>query len=181
MRSPPKDHHTLRHLLDRDWARLLELSGEAQRPRGALAVFSPRFASVWLVRYAHAAHRAGWRRVGKLFSLANFLLFGIEVPARVQIGPGLVLPHPQGTILGAAYIGADVTIYQQVTLGAKLMDFQYDVDKRPFVGDGVTITAGAKVLGPVTLGENAVVGANAVVLVDVPANATAIGVPARVL
>ena len=117
----------------------------------------------------------------KLLSLINFVLFGIEVPARLSIGPGLVIPHTQGIVIGAGYIGSNVTIYQQVTLGAKLADFRYDVAQRPHVCDGVVLTAGAKVIGPVRIGERATVGANAVVLSDVPAGALAVGVPARIV
>ncbi|HEY8509889.1 MAG TPA: hypothetical protein VIL32_16110, partial [Steroidobacteraceae bacterium] len=83
--------------------------------------------------------------------------------------------------IGAGYIGRNVTIYQQVTLGAKLADFEYDVGQRPHVCDGVVITAGAKVLGGVRLGERAIIGANAVVLSDVPADCVAVGVPARII
>jgi serine O-acetyltransferase len=171
----------LRELLDADWLRLLEFSGEPQRPRRWRHSFSPRFASVVLIRVAQRLHARGWHRAAKLATLANFIVFGIEVPARLQIGPGLVIPHTHGTILGAGTIGKNVTIYQQVTLGAKLADFAFDISKRPHVCDGVIITAGAKVLGPVRLGERAIIGANAVVLRDVPPDSIAIGVPARVL
>ena len=171
----------LRQLLDADWRRLLEFSQEQPRPRSWKHGFSPRFASVVLIRIAQRLHARGWRRLAKLFSFFNFVVFGIEVPARLEIGPGLVIPHTHGTIIGAAYVGSNVTIYQQVTLGAKLADFAFDPAKRPQVGDNVVITAGAKVLGPVRLGERAVVGANAVVLRDVPADCIAVGVPARIV
>jgi serine O-acetyltransferase len=171
----------LSDLLDSDWRRLLEFCGAAHRPRRWSDGFSPRFASVVLIRVAQTLHAHNWTRSAKLVALVNFVLFGIEVPPRLDIGPGLVIPHSQGTIIGAGYVGCDVTIYQQVTLGAKLADFAFDPAKRPHVCDGVVITAGAKVLGPVRLGERAMIGANAVVLQDVPADATAVGVPARII
>lgn len=171
----------LRQLLDADWQRLIEFSQEQSRPRSWKHSFSPRFACVVLIRVAQRLHARGWRRLAKLFSFCNFAVFGIEVPARIEIGPGLVIPHTVGTIIGAAYIGSNVTIYQQVTLGAKLADFAFDPAKRPHVGDHVVITAGAKILGPVRLGERAIVGANAVVLRDVPADCIAVGVPARIV
>lgn len=171
----------LRELLDADWKRLLEFSGEPPRPRRFGDGFSPRFASVVLIRMAYSLHRSGWQRLAKLCALVNFVLFGIEVPARLSIGPGLVIPHTQGTIIGAGHIGTNVTIYQQVTLGAKFADFGYDVRQRPHVCDGVVLTAGAKVIGPVRIGERAVIGANAVVLSDVPADSVAVGVPARIV
>jgi serine O-acetyltransferase len=172
---------TLRDLLDRDWHRLSEFSGRPVQRRRLRDSFSPRFACVVLIRVAERLHARGWRRFAKLASLTNFVVFGIEVPAALQIGPGLVIPHTHGTIIGAGYVGSDVTIYQQVTLGAKLADFDFDPSKRPRVCDGVVITAGAKVLGPVTLGARCVVGANAVVISDVPPDSVAVGVPARVL
>jgi serine O-acetyltransferase len=87
--------------------------------------------------------------------------------------------HTQGTVLGAAAIGSNVTIYHQVTLGARELDFAYTLSMRPVVEDGVILSVGAKVLGGVVLGKACVVGANAVVLKDVPSENVAIGVPAR--
>lgn len=172
---------TLGQLLDADWNRLRQFGGQPAAPRGFASSFSPRFASVVWLRIAQRLHARGWRRLAKVASFANFVIFGIEVPARLDIGAGLVLPHPQGTVIGAGFVGENVTIYQQVTLGAKLADFAFDAAKRPHVCDGVLIGAGAKVLGPVRLGESARIGANAVVLIDVPAGALAAGVPASIV
>lgn len=172
---------SLRELLDADWARLQRLTGATNTTRTWVSCASPRFAPVWLLRIAQALHSSGWPRLAKLFSMLNVLLFSFEVPARLAIGPGLVIAHPYGTVLGAARIGANSTLFQQVTLGAIDADFAYDPAKRPTVGDNVTIAAGAKVLGPVTLGEGSIVGANAVVLADVPAHHLAVGVPARTI
>jgi serine O-acetyltransferase len=171
----------LRQILDADWARLMELSGQPSVARRWVHHFSPRFAPVSLIRHAHALQGSGWRRLAKLVQLLNFVVFGLEVPAGLAIGPGLVITHTQGTVLGAAAIGRDVTIYQQVTLGASTADFKYTPSLRPTVEDGVTLTAGAKVLGAVTLGRGCTVGANAVVLADVPAGSLAVGVPARIV
>ena len=172
---------SLKQTLDADWARLAELSGQAPGARRWSHAFSPRFAPVSLVRHAHALHRSGWRRLAKLVQLLNFVVFGLEVPPTLEIGDGLVITHTQGTILGGASIGRNVTIYQQVTLGASTADFAYTPSLRPVVEDGVTLAAGAKVLGGVTLGRNCVVGANAVVLTDVPPDSLAVGVPARIV
>jgi serine O-acetyltransferase len=170
-------------LLDADWQRLRAFSGLPPSRRRWRDNLHPRFACVTLLRAAHAAHGLGrpGRVCAKVLSLINFLLFGLEAPPRLSIGPGLVLPHPQGTIIGASEVGANATIYQQVTLGAKTADFAYDSALRPRVGNDVTLTAGAKVLGPIHLGDGCVVGANAVVLDDVPAHALAVGVPARII
>ena len=171
----------MRELLDADWKRLCEFSGQVSRPRRWHDSFSPRFACVFLIRSAHALHGTWLAPVSKFLSLVNFVFFGIEVPARLDIGAGLVIPHSQGTVIGAGFIGKNVTIYQQVTLGAKLADFEYDLSKRPRVDDGAIITAGAKVLGPVRLGVNCIIGANSVVLQDIPEGATAVGVPAKII
>lgn len=170
-----------RQLLDADWARLRSIMGLPATARPWRASLSPRFAAVALLRTAQRLHARGWRRVAKIPSLVNFLVFGIEVPPSLQIGPGLILPHPQGVILGAAIMGANVTVYQQVTFGAKIADWSYDRSTRPIVEDDVVVTAGARVLGPIRLGRGCVVGANAVVIDDVPPGAIVGGVPARVL
>lgn len=169
----------LSEVLDADWARLGVLAGAAPRPRRVWNAFSLRFAPVVLVRLAQGLHASGWTRFAKLPALVNFVVFGLEVPPRLPIGPGLVLTHTQGTVLGAASIGANVTLYQQVTLGARELDFGYTLSKRPVVEDGVVISAGAKVLGGLVLGRECVVGANAVVLRDIPPRNVAIGIPAR--
>lgn len=177
--EPQKDK--LSGLLDADWQQLLKISGQPPRSRRFTDSFSPRFASVVLIRLAQRSFERGMPRLAKVLSLMNFLLFGIEVPTRLPIGPGLVLPHTQGTVLGARAIGSNVTIFHQVTLGAKVADFDFNPAQRPDVADGVTISVGAKILGPIRLGEGAVIGANAVVLEDVPPGAVAVGVPARVI
>lgn len=91
------------------------------------------------------------------------------------IGPGLFVSHGQGTILSAERIGANLQVHQGVTVG-----WDYRGERRPIVGDDVFIGAGAKVLGAITVGDGARIGANAVVVCDVPAGATAVGIPARI-
>ncbi len=171
----------LSQLLDADWARLAVLAGRVPSRRRIWHVLAPRFAPVCLVRLAQCSHMAGWSRFAKLPALLNFVLFGLEVPPKLPIGPGLVLMHTQGTVLGAASIGANVTIYQQVTLGAREIDFDYTFSLRPVVEDRVVVSAGAKVLGGIVLGQDSVVGANAVVLKNVPSGHVAIGIPAKIL
>lgn len=113
--------------------------------------------------------------------MLNVVLFGLEVSPRVKIGGGLFLPHTVGTVIGAEQIGECVTVMQGVTLGAKEPDMQFTTTTRPVVGSHVTIGAGAKVIGRVIIGDYAKIGANAVVLRDVPPYAVAVGVPARVV
>ena len=173
-------NYSLKQYLDADWERLSALCGRSGQPRPRIGLLQPRFAPVVLVRWAQNAHVLGWYRLAKLISLANFMLFKLEVPARLEIGPGLVVPHPQGTVLGACRIGINATIFHQVTLGGGVADFGFDASLRPIVGNDVTLCVGAKILGPIRLGDSCVVGANAVVLCDVPPKALAVGVPATI-
>ena len=172
--SPPR----VRELLDADWARFTAYLGQPGRPRRWRSHFAPRFLPVALIRWSAGCEKAGWHRLAQALAMVNFIIFGLEVPTRAQIGPGLVLMHTQGTVLGAAVIGRNATIYQQVTLGAREADFFFNPATRPTIGDDVTLTAGAKIIGPVTIGNGALVAANAVVIHDVPAGAVAAGVPA---
>lgn len=146
-----------------------------------LGILSPRFMPVLLCRLAHSLHRQRLGALAKVLSLLNFFLFGIEIAARCPIGKGLFLPHTQGTVIGAWSIGDNAIIFQGVTLGAKELDFSYQESSRPTVGNGVTIGAGAKVIGGVFLGMNSRVGANAVVLKDVATGSLVVGIPAKVV
>jgi serine O-acetyltransferase len=114
-----------------------------------------------------------------LLNYFNLVLFGLEVTARCEIGPGIFFPHPAGTVIGAWRIGTNVTIFQGVTLGAKGLDMGFDPGLRPDIGDHVMIGAGAKILGGIRLGRRVTVGANAVVLHSVEEGSTVAGIPAR--
>ena len=104
---------------------------------------------------------------------------GIEIHPAAQIGKGLFIDHGMGVVIGeTAQIGDNCTLYQGVTLGGTGKD---QGKRHPTLGDNVLVGAGAKVLGPFTVGDNARVAAGAVVLNAVPPNATAVGVPARVV
>jgi len=112
-----------------------------------------------------------WSRLRHVFWS---VITGSEIDANAKIGKGLTLPHPNGVIVHRnAVIGDDCIIMQQVTIG------QLAEEDAPVIGSGVYIGAGAKVLGRVCVGDHARIGANAVVLCDVPPNWTAVGVPAR--
>lgn len=172
-------------LLKADLERYYHYAGQDGRRAGTLsvllAVFNPRFAPVFLCRAAYALNSLGLRPFAKLFSLVNFVLFGIEMAVGCEVGPGLCFAHTFGIVIGARRIGKNALIYHEVTIGAKTMDVGYTPEKRPLVGDNVVIGAGAKVLGGITLGDNCVIGANAVVTHDIPAGAVAGGIPARVI
>ncbi|APC05347.1 hypothetical protein AOC10_01785 [Polynucleobacter asymbioticus] len=171
---------TLINSLRADWGRLSILMGRPEIPLQLKSFFSPRFVHIVLIRCSHTLYIKNHLNLAKVLSLLNFLIFGIEVPSCLSIGPGLVIPHPQGIVMGANVIGSNLTIFHQVTLGAKSLDFSYDLKSRPIILNNVTISTGAKILGSVIIGNSCVIGANAVVLVDIPDNSRAVGVPAKI-
>ena len=111
----------------------------------------------------------------RLIATATRSLTGIEIHPAAEIGPGLFIDHGMGVVIGeTAKLGADVTIYQGVTLGGT----GFATGKRhPTVEDCVTIGSGAKLLGPIVVGHGAKIGANTVVIHDVPPNSTVVGIP----
>jgi serine O-acetyltransferase len=101
---------------------------------------------------------------------------GADIPLNVQLGGGLLLPHPNGLVIHPdAVIGPNCLLFQQVTLGTN------GPGGAPRLGGHVDVGAGAKILGGVTIGDHAKIGANAVVLCDVPPGATAVGIPAKII
>ena len=130
-------------------------------------------------RVAHRLHKKGHTFVARAISQGARFFTGIEIHPGATIGKGLMIDHGMGVVIGeTAEIGDDCTIYQGVTLGGT----GKDTGKRhPTLGNNVMIGAGAKVLGPMTIGDNSKVAANAVVLVEIPENSTAVGIPAKVV
>jgi len=126
-------------------------------------------------RVAHALELAGVPLLPRLIALLVRAYTGIEIHPRAVIGQGLFIDHGDGVVIGeTAEIGNDVTLYQGVTLGGT----GFATGKRhPTVEDNVTIGSGAKLLGPITVGHGAKIGANSVVITDVPANSTVVGNP----
>lgn len=114
--------------------------------------------------------------LAKIVWYVSSVLTGCEISYRARIAPGVYFPHPVGIVIGAAYIEEGVTVLQGVTIGKKGVGNESEVR---LLG-GAFIGAGAKILGDVTIGRDSVVGANAVVVKDVPDGATALGVPAVV-
>lgn len=176
---------TLLGLLKADAARQLHFGGVRDAKVGTFRLVrmmpSPRFVPVVLYRFAYWCGRHHLRPLGKIFSMMNVVLFGIEIGLDCEIGPGLYFPHTSGTVIGARRVGANAVIYHNVTLGAKEPDLAYAPEKRPELGDDVFVGSGAKVLGGLRLGDRSVVAANAVVVHSVPDGATVAGIPAKII
>jgi serine O-acetyltransferase len=139
----------------------------------------PGLHALTLHQLANWCWRHGFKWAGRFTSHISRWLTGIEIHPGATIGRRVFIDHGMGIVIGeTAVIGDDCTLYHGVTLGGT----SWNKGKRhPTLGRGVIIGAGAKVLGPITLHEGAKVGSNAVVVKDVPPNATAVGIPARIV
>lgn len=149
--------------------------------RSALEIFFlyPGFKAIRLHRRANWFYRHGMFFIARWISQWASRKTGVEIHPAVKIGKRFFIDHGTGVVIGeTAVIGDDVTIYQGVTLGGT----GKDTGKRhPTIGNNVMIGAGAKVLGPLVIGDNSRIAAGAVVLSDIPSNSTAVGVPAKVV
>jgi serine O-acetyltransferase len=142
-------------------------------------ISSRAFREVALYRIGHSCRKIIIIR--ELLQLFQSWFSRIEVPFTAEIGPGLSLPHPYDIVLiPDCKIGARVSIYQGVTIGI-VSGKTKDGRTSPVIGDDVMLYTGAKILGPVTIGNHVTVGANSVVLTDIPDNTNAAGVPARII
>ena len=151
----------------------------AARSRLEVVLCYPGFHALLFYRVANAAWRHGWTLVGRFLSHVGRVVTGIEIHPGATIGRRVFIDHGMGVVIGeTAVIEDECTLYHGVTLGGT----SWNMGKRhPTLQRGVVIGAGAKVLGPITLGKGAKVGSNAVVVRDVPPGATAVGIPARVI
>ena len=139
----------------------------------------PGFHALLAYRIAHWFYQRKLFLLARLISQITRFLTGIEIHPGAKIGKGLFIDHGMGVVIGeTTEIGDYVTIYQGVTLGGTGKE---KGKRHPTIGDRVIIATGAKVLGSITVGENAKVGAGAVVIRPVPANSTVVGVPGRVV
>jgi len=149
--------------------------------RNSLEVLTcyPGLHAIWIHRLSHALWISGWKWLGRVLSNLGRWLTGIEIHPGAVVGRRFFIDHGMGIVIGeTAEIGDDVTLYQGVTLGGT----SWNKGKRhPTLEDGVVVGAGAKVLGPFTVGAGAKIGSNAVVTKAVPAGATAVGIPGRVI
>ncbi len=151
----------------------------AARSGWEVLLLYPSVLAIALHRVAHPLHRAGLKFPARLLSQTARGLTGIEIHPGARIGKGLFIDHGMGVVIGeTAEIGDNVTLFQGVTLGGTGKE---KGKRHPTISDNVVIGAGAKVLGRFTVGQNVQIGANAVVVREVPANAVVVGVPGRVV
>ena len=139
----------------------------------------PGLHAVLLHRLAHRLWKLNFKLIARMISSFSLWFTGIEIHPGATIGRRFFIDHGMGVVIGeTAEVGDDVTLYHGVTLGGTT----WNKGKRhPTLENGVVVGAGAKVLGPIVIGENARVGSNAVVTKQVPAGATAVGIPGRII
>ncbi len=139
----------------------------------------PGFHAILMHRLAHSFYRRRWFVIARLISHISRLLTGIEIHPGAKIGEGLFIDHVSGVVIGeTAELGDNVTIYQGVTLGGTGKE---KGKRHPTIGNNVVVSAGAKVLGAFTVGDNSKIGAGSVVLKEVPPDSTVVGVPGKVV
>ncbi len=139
----------------------------------------PGVHAIWAHRISHLLWNRGARLAARVLAEFTRILTGVEVHPGAILGSGLFIDHATGVVIGeTAEVGEDVTIYHGVTLGGT----GAETGKRhPTIGDRVIIGAGAKVLGPIKIGDDSRIGANAVVVKEVPTSSVVIGVPGQVI
>ena len=165
----------LQSIIDRDPA--------AKSKLGIILTY-PGVKAVILHRITNFFSAAKFHLIARIISQFSRFLTGIEIHPGAKIGKKFFIDHGMGVVIGeTSKIGDNVTIYHMVTLGGISpsinSDDQRQVKRHPTLKDNVVIGSGAQVLGPITVGENAKIGANAVVTKDVPANAVMVGIPAK--
>ncbi len=156
----------------------------AARSKLEVVLLYPGFQAVLLHRVAHGCWKHRWHLLGRTISQFSRWVTGIEIHPAARIGRRCFIDHGMGVVIGeTSEIGDDVTLYHGVTLGgmAPSVDShsQRDQKRHPTLEDGVIVGSGAQVLGPITVGRCARVGANAVATKDVPSYATVVGIPAK--
>jgi serine O-acetyltransferase len=139
----------------------------------------PGLWALFFYRISNSLYKKGLRFLPRFISALGQFLTTVDIHPAATIGCRVFIDHGVGVVIGeTAVIGDDVLIYQQVTLGGVSLSHG---KRHPTIGNGVVVGAGAKVLGNITLGEGSRIGANSVVLKDVPPHSTAVGIPARII
>ncbi len=139
----------------------------------------PGLHAIILHRFAHVLYKKGFFVISRVISTISRFITGIEIHPGAKIGKRFFIDHGMGIVIGeTAEVGDDVTMYHGATLGGTGKD---KGKRHPTVGNNVIISAGVKILGPIEIGDNTKIGANAVVLKNVPANCTVVGIPGKIV
>ena len=151
----------------------------AARNRLEVFLLYPCIHAIISYRIAHFFYKYKMFFIARLISQLSRFFTGIEIHPGAKIGRGLFIDHGMGVVIGeTAEVGDNVVLYHGVTLGGTGKE---KGKRHPTVGNNVLIGSGSKVLGPINIGDNSKIGANAVVLKDIPSNATAVGIPAKII
>jgi serine O-acetyltransferase len=161
----------------REDIRVVKQRDPAARTTLEILLCYPGLHAVWLHRVAHGLWRAGWKTAGRWLSHVARFLTGIEIHPAAVIGRRFFIDHGMGVVIGeTTEVGHDVVLYQGVTLGGVSLE---PIKRHPTLGNNIVVGAGARILGPVRIGDGARIGASSVVVTDVPAGTTVVGIPAR--
>jgi serine O-acetyltransferase len=177
---------TLRQLIASDLARFTQtfvLRGQPFSKRRVFwesLIFKAGFQAVLLYRLSHRLHQRGWVYLPWFVSRVSLAITGAEIEFNAEIGPGLFIAHPVGIVVGrGTVIGGEATLFQGVTFGVKSWHPD-EIRSFPRVGNQCYFFSGAAVLGGVTIGDECIIGAHAVVTTDMPGGSMALGVPAKI-
>ncbi|WP_311590241.1 serine O-acetyltransferase [Varibaculum massiliense] len=172
-----KPEPTLIQLCKEDLAAAIN-SDPAARNGLEVALTYPGVHAVWAYRLAHMLFKKNFKLLARIVSSISRSYTGVDIHPGARLGRRLFIDHANGVVIGeTTKIGTDCVLFHQVTLGGVSMS---KGKRHPTLGDRVMVGAGAKVLGPIHVGSDSRIAANAVVVRDVPAGCSAIGVPARV-
>ena len=173
-----QNSHGIWFLFKEDIACVFERDPAARNRLEVMTTY-PGVHALLVHRIAHAFWNRKWLYLARLISYVSRIWTSIDIHPGAKIGRRFFIDHGTGVVIGeTAEIGNDVTLYHGVTLGGT----SWSQGKRhPTLGDGVVVGAGAKVLGPITLGSNVKVGANSVVIKNVPEHKTVVGIPAKIV
>lgn len=163
----------------KDYLKIVPIRDPAARSTLEIITAYPGLHAIALHRISHFLWQSGLQWVARMLSQIGRWITGIEIHPGANIGRRFFIDHGMGVVIGeTAKIGDDCTLYHGVTLGGTT----WKKEKRhPTLGDNVVVGAGAKVLGPINIGNNARIGSNSVVVKDVPEDATVVGIPGRVV
>jgi serine O-acetyltransferase len=152
----------------------------AARSRFETALCHTALHAIWIHRIAHRLHVRGLRTLARFLSALAYAWSGVEIHPGARIGSGFFIDHGNGVVIGeTAEIGDDCVLFHNVTLGGT---GKHGGKRHPTLCDRVFVGTGATLLGPLTVGENAKIGAGSFIhMCDVPANCTAVGTPARIV